>query len=432
MNTIKEIAEYTLNALKKAGADDAQCIVSTDKTDEFNVDSGEFSLLRTLFDSSIVMKALKDGKKGIISANKLDRDSIDKAVKDCIAAAESSVSDEAESIAPKIKNENFVSGVLEPDRDRFFDRLKEYLADVKTDYPKIMLEQLVSKYIRGETVFMNTNGVEFNYTYGYYDLSTMFSAHDGEKSSSFNGYYAKFDSLDRKLIDIGMQRTLFAENERQTDTRPFPGKTVGKVILTPACLIDILSIALGNFASDGTIIDKTSPWISMLGKQVASEKLTVSTKPLDERVVCGERFTGEGFKSENMDIIKNGVLKSFVLSNYGSRKTGFPRALNLSQNLFVEPGDVSLKELIKNVDRGIIMTRFSGGEPGTNGDFSGVAKNSFMIENGEMTYALSETMVSGNLVTMLKNIIGISSETVCDGITVLPYILFDGITISGK
>ncbi|AGC68516.1 putative Zn-dependent protease [Thermoclostridium stercorarium subsp. stercorarium DSM 8532] len=432
MKEIREIAEYTLNALKKAGADHAQCIVSTGKVDEFNVDGGEFSLFRTLFESSITMKALKDGKKGVISANRLDKESIDKAVQDCIAAAQSSVSDNAESIAPKIKNENFVAGVLEPDRDGFFERVKEFVADVKSDYPKIILEQLVTKYAYNETVFMNTNGVEFTYTCGNYDLSTMFSAHEGEKSSSFNGYYAKFDSLDRKLIDIGMQRTLFAESERQIDTKPFPGKIVGKVIITPSCLIDLLSIAFGNFISDSTIIDKTSPWISMLGKQVASEKLSVYTKPLNEKVVCGERFTNEGFMSENMEIIKNGVLKNFMLSNYGSRKTGFPRALNLSQNIFVEPGDISLNELIKKVDRGIIMNRFSGGQPATNGDFSGVAKNSFMIENGEITHALSETMVSGNLAEMFKNIAGISSETVCDGITVLPYILFDGITISGK
>lgn len=119
MKEIREIAEYTLNALKKAGADHAQCIVSTGKVDEFNVDGGEFSLFRTLFESSITMKALKDGKKGVISANRLDKESIDKAVQDCIAAAQSSVSDNAESIAPKIKNENFVAGVLEPDRMDF-------------------------------------------------------------------------------------------------------------------------------------------------------------------------------------------------------------------------------------------------------------------------------------------------------------------------
>lgn len=432
MKTNREIAIYALDALKKAGADHAQCVVSTGKTDEFNVDGGQFSLMRSLFNSAIVLKALKDGKKGIITANRLDRESIDNAVRDCIAAAESSVADEAESIAEKGKNEDFVSGVLEPDKNRLFDRLQEFMDDVRRDYPKIIIEQLISKYTHSEKVFMNTNGVDYKYTSGNYDIGTMFSAHEGETASSFNGYGAIFESLDNKLMDLGMQRALFAESEKQLYTKPCTGKFTGKLLITPACLAEILLIAFSNFIFDGTLIDGTSPWKHMLGKKVASESLTVSTIPLDSRVVCGERFTNDGYRSENMDIIKDGVLNSFMLSNYGSRKTGFPRALNSSYNLYVKPGETSLSELIKGIDRGIVLNRFSGGQPGTNGDYSGVAKNSFMIENGRITDAISETMINGNLLDLFKNVIGISAETICDGVTVLPWILFDGVTISGK
>lgn len=432
MKTNQEIAIYALEALKKAGADHAQCVVSTGKTDEFNVDGGHFSLMRSLFNSSILLKALKNGKKGVITANRLDVEAIDNAVRDCIAAAESSVADEAESIAEKGKNEEFTTGVLTPDRDRLFDRLQEYMDDVRRDYPRIVIEQLISKYSRSERVFMNTNGVEFKHTSGIYDISSMFSAHEGDRASSFNGYGADFTSLDGKLIDLGMQRALYAESEKQLHTKPCSGKFSGKLLITPACLAEILSMAFSNFISDGTIIDGTSPWISLLGKAVAPETLTISLRPLDSAVVCGERFTSDGYCSENMDIIKNGILNSFLLTNYGSRKTGYPRALNLSNNLFVQPGDTSLNQLIASVDRGILLNRFSGGQPGTNGDFSGVAKNSFLIENGQITDAISETMINGNLSDLFKQVIGISSDTICDGITVLPWMLFDGVTITGK
>lgn len=432
MKSNREIAIYVLDALKKAGADHAQCVVSTGKTDEFNVDGGQFSLMRSLFNSAVVMKALKNGKKGVITANRLDSEAIDKAVQDCIAAAESSVADEAEAIAEKVKNDEFTTGVLTPDKDKFFDRVQEYMDDVRRDYPKIVIEQFISKYTYTEQVFMNTNGVEFKNTSGKYDISSMFSAHEGEVASSFNGYGAEFTSLESKLIDLGLQRTLFAESEKQLYTKPVNGKFVGKLLITPACLAEIISIAFENFISDGTIIDGTSPWISMLGKAVAPETLTISLCPLDPAVACGERFTSDGYRSENMDVIKNGVLNSFLLSNYGSRKTGYPRALNLSSNLFVKSGDTSLKQLIASVDRGILINRFSGGQPGTNGDFSGVAKNSFLIENGEITDAISETMINGNLSDLFKQLIGISSETVCDGVTVLPWMLFDGVTITGK
>jgi PmbA protein len=432
MKTIREIAEYTLDALIKAGADQAQCIVSSGNTDELNVDSGEFSLMRTLFNSSVSMKALKDRKKGTISINKFDKDAIDEAVKACVAAAESSVPDDAESIAELMKNQDFKAGVMEPDRDRLFDRLEEYLADVKREYPKIIIEQIISSYTHGHRLLMNTNGVEFNYEYGRYDFSSMFSAHEGEKASSFIGYGAVFTDLDRKLVDIGMMRRLLAESERQLDTKPVDGKFVGKVVVTPACLDSILMTAFETFITDTTLIDGTSPWRNRLGQKVASEKLRISTIPLDDRIACGERFTAEGYMSENMEIIRDGVLENFILSQYGSKKTGLPRAKNLSFNLWVRPGSTPLDDLIAGIDRGILVNRFSGGQPGANGDFSGVAKNSFLIENGRITNAISETMISGNLADMLNQVVDISSETICDGVSVLPWIAFDGITISGK
>ena len=100
--------------------------------------------------------------------------------------------------------------------------------------------------------------------------------------------------------------------------------------------------------------------------------------------------------------------------------------------MIIKAGEKSVADIIKGIDRGILVGRFSGGAPGINGDFSGVAKNSFLIENGEIIGAASETMISGNLAAMLNSLVDISSETVADGISVLPYAAFDGITISGK
>ena len=100
--------------------------------------------------------------------------------------------------------------------------------------------------------------------------------------------------------------------------------------------------------------------------------------------------------------------------------------------MVMRPGDRSLEEIIASIEKGILVGRFSGGQPSTNGDFSGVAKNSFLIENGKITHAVSETMISGNLADMLQNVVAISRERVADGSSVLPYAAFDGITVSGK
>ena len=126
------------------------------------------------------------------------------------------------------------------------------------------------------------------------------------------------------------------------------------------------------------------------------------------------------------------MLESFALSLYAANKTGNSRAKNASGALVIAPGDADLDSMIKGIERGLIVGRFSGGEPGASGDFSGVAKNSFLIENGKITGPVSETMINGNLAALMKNVRAISAETVCDGTSVLPYAAFEGVTVSGK
>ena len=96
------------------------------------------------------------------------------------------------------------------------------------------------------------------------------------------------------------------------------------------------------------------------------------------------------------------------------------------------PGEKSLRELIASVDRGLLVSRISGGRPASSGDFSAVAKNSFLIEGGKIGAAVSETMISGNLAEMLMHPAGASVERIADGYTLLPYLAFSGITVSGK
>ena len=70
------------------------------------------------------------------------------------------------------------------------------------------------------------------------------------------------------------------------------------------------------------------------------------------------------------------------------------------------------------------------GNPASNGDFSGVIKNSFEIENGAISGALSETMISGNVAQMLRDVIGVSRERLDSGALVLPSLLIGGLHFS--
>ena len=82
---MRDIAAYAVEQLIKAGADKAAVSANKNKSEEFNIEANKFTLLRTMFNNSINLKALVGGKKGTASVNKLDKDSIDEAVAQCIS-----------------------------------------------------------------------------------------------------------------------------------------------------------------------------------------------------------------------------------------------------------------------------------------------------------------------------------------------------------
>lgn len=431
MERLKQAARYTLDALKQAGADDAQVSVSEGKTEEFNVDAGEFSLIRSVYSSGASMKIIKNRRKGTVAVNQLDRDTIDAAVAECIAAADSGVEDDALSIASLEENADFKDGALVCDKAAFFDSVIKLTEDIKREYPQIMIEQLIATHSYGKHVLANTNGVLFTEEDGSYNVSVMYSAHDGENATSFN--YFDFEFLDphADILSMDGARTMLDRAVAELETKPFTGKFVGTAVFSPACLGDLLGIVTGSFTGDLALIEGTSIWKNKLGQQVADDRFTLSVIPHDPRIVCGERITSDGYRSEDFDIIKNGVLNSFCLSEYAANKTGLTRSKSTSGCIGVTPGEERLDKLIAGIGKGILVCRFSGGEPANNGDFSGVAKNSFLIENGKIAYPVSETMISGNMAEMLFHVRGFSAETVCDGSSVLPYAAFDGVTVSG-
>jgi len=428
---IDKAASYALDALMKAGADKASCSAGRGRKDEFNVEANKFTLLRTLFNDHLFLKVIKEGKKGEIAINKLDKDSINSAVADCIALTEQATPDEAHDIAPMVENKVFTQRIGGSDMAALFAKSKDFIEQIGDEFPKIMIEGMTAEFNSGESTYMNSNGVHFTGDSEFYSAGCMFSAKDGEKSTSFNGYGSNIRSLDTPFIDLGMQRTLLEESVKSLDTRMVDEKFVGKVIVTPACVDMIWYSIVSCFLSDFAMIQGTSRWKDALGTLVADPKLTLRSAPLHPDMVCAERYTGDGFESKDYDLIKDGVLNSFALSLYGSKKTGKPMAANSAWNFEIPSGDTALSDMIKGVDKGILLNRFSGASPGASGDISGVAKNSFLIENGQVTDALAETMVGFNLVDVVKNITAISKERISDGMSVLPWCCFDGITISG-
>lgn len=402
------------------------------ETRELSAENGEFSLLRTLFDNNAVVSAYKAGKNGVVRGNDFSDAGIDALVQSAVLSAESAIKDNAHDISPEQEPAKFRHGVLTPDFDRFFAKIKELLEDVRREYPKIQIMTVIGEYIKEHSLFRNSNGVDFEDTMGAYVFMLEFAGHEGDRTTSIDYCSVVTKSLDERFIDMGNVRYHLDNAQKQLEQIPLTGKFTGSIILTPELLAEFLMMVQDNYLSDAVLIDGTSLWKKKLGKKVADEKLTFTLKSHDRRIAAGERITGDGFRTEDVPVIEKGILKNFTIGLYAAKKTKRQVTKNSSRDYVINPGKTPLEDMIKSVKKGLIVGGFSGGQPSTNGEFSGVAKNSYYVENGEIKGAVSEVMINGNLGKALLKIRALSKELLVKGSMVGPYALIDGIVVSGK
>ena len=165
-----------------------------------------------------------------------------------------------------------------------------------------------------------------------------------------------------------------------------------------------------------------SLWADKIDENVSNRKLTVVDDGLLPYGLGSSPFDAEGIPCQKTMLIDNGVLKNFLYDSYTANKANVESTGNAVRgsysnlpsisisNLLVEPGAKSLDDLISEMDKGIIINRFSGSVAVESGEFSGIAKQASYVENGEMKFPLKETMISGNAFESLKNIVEIGRE----------------------
>ena len=424
-----DIANYCIEKLKQAGADKSQCAVSFSEKKELNVETGEMSLFRTTFDTNIGLSVIIDKKSGSVTINKTDKESINEAVYKVMDMAQSSQPDDANDISPFQPKQSFSKGDDEPDTEKMYLRLDEFMGYVKKTHPTINMEAAIVDFSHSTSVFQNSNGVEFTTKEGMYGFSNMFTAKEGKDTSSFNGMGISALNLNTPFIESGSAKRLLKQSTEQVRTKPVSEKFTGEIVVTPDCLSDFLGFITGDI-SDGKIISKTSIYKEKLNQQITDPRFTLHARPVSDEITDGYFITDDGYVAENNTIIDNGVLKTHLLSLYGANKTGGERAINGGGALVVDAGEKPKDEIIRNIKKGILLERFSGGRPSADGEFSGVAKNSYYIENGELKYPISETMISGNIQEMFSNIGEISSDRIDFGYCIFPWISFKGVTVS--
>jgi PmbA protein len=134
----------------------------------------------------------------------------------------------------------------------------------------------------------------------------------------------------------------------------------------------------------------------MVGRQIASDKLTIIDDPFIEKGFGTRLFDSEGLAAKRRTIVQKGVLKEYFIDNYYGRKLKMEPNSGSTSNLLFDYGEKSFEEMILEIEKGILITSFIGGNSNsTTGDFS-FGISGLLIENGKIIKPVNEMNISGN------------------------------------
>ena len=424
---MQDPTQYCLDRLSGQGFDKSQVRYSIDERDELQAEHGKTSLFRTVANTSLVLTGIHQHKRATVTLNSSDQAEIDRAVDALWLSAQASMADEANDIAGQQAPDAFSEGLMTPDRDAMFGRLEEFLAYSQEQYPTVLIGLAGVSHLRKFRIDTNSNGVRFESSTGCYQTSAHFSAKDGLDVSSMNGSYALTNDLDTPIAELATFDRLLRGAAEQVRTQKVEHKFTGDLVITPDCVGSFFGFLI-NSISRGPMVAGTSIYKDKLGETVASDRLNLRSMPRSKP--GGYQVTEDCFPAQDLTVVEDGVLRSYLLDLYAANKTGLERSGSTGGWYSVDPGTTSLHDLIKHVDQGILIGRFSGGQPSSSGDFSGIAKNSYYIENGDIKHPISETMVSGNMANALLDICDLSVERADFGMGAFPWVRTSGVTVS--
>lgn len=206
----------------------------------------------------------------------------------------------------------------------------------------------------------------------------------------------------------------------------------------------VSSSLLGHFLTainGGAIARGTSFLKDRLGQAVFAPGIDIVDDPLRPRGLRSRPFDAEGIATAGRALVEGGTLRTWLLdlrsarqlglatTGHASRGTGGPPAPSAA-NVSLAPGRATPAELVQGVARGVFVTDMLGmGVNGVTGDYSRGAAG-FWIENGELTYPVSEITVAGNLKDMFKAIAPASDLVYRSGIDA-PTLLVESMTVAG-
>ena len=433
MKKVYDFGNDILNNYKSFNIDDVEVITSENISLSVKSRQQKLENIERSENFNIGINIYKDKKKATISSNNIDRTDAKEYLEKGSAMVKSMPIDEYSGLADK----------------------KDYASEIDDleleDTTKLSEKQLLDQALLAEDAMLknkkitNSEGATRSFSKNTYNIIN---------SRGFNAKYSKtFHSISSIAIagsDTNMQRDYeYSAATHASDL--LPAEEVGFLAAKRAasrlnskkiksCTLDVIfehrvaKSILSSFCScaSGTSIARGTSFLNnQLNTSIFKKNINITNNPKLKRGIGSAPYDSSGIKTENISIIQDGIFKNYFLNIRSARQLKMAINGNSSpSNLILNKGEQDIETIIKNIKNGFLVTEMLGMSFNPiNGDYSRGATG-FKIENGEITYPISEVTIAGNLSEMLKNLIPANDLKINDNIN-SPSILIEGMTLAG-
>jgi len=216
------------------------------------------------------------------------------------------------------------------------------------------------------------------------------------------------------------------------------------VIFTPRAL-DVLLATFEANVNGKTVQKGASVLADRLGERILDERVTILDDPLVDFAAGSYAVDAEGLAARAKPIFERGVLRTFLYDLQTAGVCGTSPTANAQRgyssqprpgtgNVRLLPGDVPYREMIAGIRRGLLVDQLLGAGQSNvlQGAFAVNVELGFLIENGEITGRVKDSMLAGNAFDAFNAIRSISAETEWHGDTELPYVCFESLSVAGR
>jgi PmbA protein len=441
-----DLLHYAIKQAEIFGASDAEAYAATNNESEVFIENNDLKQAKSQSISSIGIRVVLDGSIGFYSINDLAKSRVRDGAAMAIKIARASPRDRHNVLPNRSRSKSkSLRGIYDRNSESFQTsdaarRAAEMLKAAKSYDSRVSVDSGNFSAQVATHAVANSNGIELKERASVFSWSIMGMAIENTEISSFD--YQVGGSHYVKDIDVSSTASEFAETVvKSLGTQKIEDSFKGEMLLTPMAANEMIEEVVAYAINSDALQKKSSHFAGKVGKQVASDLLTVEDDATNVDGLNASSFDREGVSHRRNIVIEKGILKKFLYNTYTASKDGVRSTGNAggstssppmvsTTNFLIKPMRSSIDTLISEIDKGILISRFSGNVNPVNGDFSGVVKGGRLIMHGTIQHAVKEVMVAGNVFEALRRLNGVSRERKVIYDSILPYMRFDGISFT--